>query len=250
MATNYHNKEVVLHNFADKHIKPISRIAYGQYYIKSQQHKPMCDMYFMKYALPELNSHPSEKFITTQTKIIYETLKNNVPQFVDIIIKCGTLFRHTQVIKDQDNCFSYLKNFISFEIGFLKDNHLLFGEIFNFHVKDFSTKKIIQRILKVINKNSFVFNLDFFDEIEFEHYDVLCEPLVTGFIVHEVFGHILEADNDNIAALNDKHLNKGINVIDDGKIRHLGYTPIDDEGQPNKRTYLIKNGQIGNKLHN
>ncbi|MDE6875429.1 MAG: TldD/PmbA family protein [Lachnospiraceae bacterium] len=87
-------------------------------------------------------------------------------------------------------------------------------------------------------------------------YTCVLAPLVTAMFTHESFGHKSESD----FMLNDKTLqeewvlgktvgNEKVSICDSGDMENNGYTPFDDEGNPAKETWLIKNGVLTGRLH-
>jgi TldD protein len=40
-----------------------------------------------------------------------------------------------------------------------------------------------------------------------------------------------------------------LSIVDDGRLRGTGYSPIDDDGQEARKTYLIKRGVLTGRLH-
>lgn len=88
-------------------------------------------------------------------------------------------------------------------------------------------------------------------------YKVLLDPEVTGVFTHESFGHKSEADFmlGNAEAMVDWSLGKKIGadcltIVDHGNIPNSsGYCPIDDDGTPAQKNYLIKNGVLTGRLH-
>lgn len=89
-------------------------------------------------------------------------------------------------------------------------------------------------------------------------YPVLMDSEVVGVFAHESFGHKSEAD----FMLGDENAKEAwkigstvgsecLSIYDDGSEKHTsGYCPIDDEGFPTQKTYLIKNGKLTGRLHN
>ena len=88
-------------------------------------------------------------------------------------------------------------------------------------------------------------------------YKVLFDPEVTGVFTHESFGHKSEADFllGDEKALEDWKIGKAIadsklNIVDCGQHENTsGYCPIDDDGTPSQKNYLIKNGILSGRLH-
>ncbi len=93
-------------------------------------------------------------------------------------------------------------------------------------------------------------------DVEAGEYTCILAPLVTAMFTHESFGHKSESD----FMLNDKTLqdewvmgkqvgNEKVSICDSGNMDNNGYTPFDDEGNPAKETWLIKNGVLTGRLH-
>ncbi len=85
---------------------------------------------------------------------------------------------------------------------------------------------------------------------------VVLSPPVAGVFAHESFGHKSEADfmlgDPNMLEewAIGKSVGAGIlSIGDDGSLPGTGYTPYDDEGQPAQRTWLVKDGVLGGRLH-
>lgn len=88
------------------------------------------------------------------------------------------------------------------------------------------------------------------------YYPVILAPPATGVFAHESFGHKSEADfmlGDPAAldawAKGSRVGSELLSLVDDGAPYGSGYVPYDDEGQPNKKVYLIKDGQLAGRLH-
>ena len=88
-------------------------------------------------------------------------------------------------------------------------------------------------------------------------YKVLLDPEVTGVFTHESFGHKSEADFmlGDEKALEDWKIGSlvaapQLTIVDFGQHNHSsGYCPVDDEGTPAQKNYLIKNGVLSGRLH-
>ncbi|MCM2280979.1 MAG: TldD/PmbA family protein, partial [Bdellovibrionaceae bacterium] len=93
--------------------------------------------------------------------------------------------------------------------------------------------------------------------IEPGKYKVVLDPEVAGVFTHESFGHKSEADFmlGNQEAMDEWKLGKKIGadcltIVDHGlRPGTSGYCPIDDDGTPAQKNYLIKNGVLSGRLH-
>jgi TldD protein len=93
--------------------------------------------------------------------------------------------------------------------------------------------------------------------IEPGKYKILLDPEVAGVFTHESFGHKSEADFmlGNQQALEEWQIGKTIaasclNIVDYGGHKNTsGYCPVDDEGTPAQKNYLIKAGVLAGRLH-
>ena len=105
-----------------------------------------------------------------------------------------------------------------------------------------------------IAKNiEFIKNSESFEPGE---YPVLMGPIATGVFTHESFGHKSESDFmvGDEAMKKEWTLGKQVgqsllNIIDDGTITGNGYVPFDDEGTKGKKTNIITNGILTDRLH-
>ncbi|OGS14579.1 MAG: peptidase [Elusimicrobia bacterium RIFOXYA2_FULL_58_8] len=87
-------------------------------------------------------------------------------------------------------------------------------------------------------------------------YTVVLSPLAAGVFAHESFGHKSEADFmlGDAAMLKEWHMGRQLgpeflHISDDGACAGSGFTPFDDEGNPARKTTLIKNGRLAGRLH-
>ncbi len=87
-------------------------------------------------------------------------------------------------------------------------------------------------------------------------YPVLMGPLATGVFTHESFGHKSESDFmvGDEAMRKEWTLGKEVgqpllNIIDDGTVLGNGYVPYDDEGTKGKKTHIITDGILTDRLH-
>jgi len=88
-------------------------------------------------------------------------------------------------------------------------------------------------------------------------YPVILSEETAGVFAHESFGHKSEADfmigDDQMKKeweIGKKVANDILSIVDEGSTRMIsGYVPVDDEGNPKKKVYLIKNGILSSRLH-
>lgn len=87
-------------------------------------------------------------------------------------------------------------------------------------------------------------------------YTVVLSPAAAGVFAHEAVGHRSEAD----FLIGDEALRRGwrlgdrvgpaeLSILDDGSVEGSGYVPWDDEGQPARRTWLVRDGVLAGRLH-
>lgn len=88
-------------------------------------------------------------------------------------------------------------------------------------------------------------------------YPVICDPSLGGVFVHEAFGHLSESDSmvenkqlRDIMQIGKQFGSEKLNIYDSGLVEgSRGYVPVDDEGVPGQKQYLIKNGVLCGRLH-
>jgi TldD protein len=102
-------------------------------------------------------------------------------------------------------------------------------------------------------------NIDFVknaEPVEPGIYTVLLSPLATGVFTHESFGHKSESDfmvgDETMRA--EWAIGKAVGtpiltIIDDGQTLGNGYVPYDDEGTKGKKTYIVTDGVLTDRLH-
>ena len=94
------------------------------------------------------------------------------------------------------------------------------------------------------------------EPVEAGVYPVILSPKVAGVFAHESFGHKSEAD----FMLGDPSMLEAwkigtkvgsplLSIVDSGVPYGSGYAPWDDEGQPSKETWLIRDGVLTGRLH-
>lgn len=86
---------------------------------------------------------------------------------------------------------------------------------------------------------------------------VILDPELTGILIHEAFGHLVEADflenNPTVAhmlRLGSRVGAECVNIVDDSLLMNQpGSMKWDDEGTPGSKTQLVSSGRIVNWLH-
>jgi len=137
----------------------------------------------------------------------------------------------------------------------LKDGSEKFEDFYRIYGSDFSQLKVSDELIYDFIKESEAFIHA--PSITPGKYRVLLDPEVAGIFTHESFGHKSEADFmlGNTTALEEWKIGKKIaadclSIVDDGTFeRTSGYCPIDDEGIPAQKNYLIKDGVLMGRLH-
>ena len=88
-------------------------------------------------------------------------------------------------------------------------------------------------------------------------YTVILDPVLAGVFAHEAFGHLSESDhvyqNESLRqtmVLGKRFGGKHLSIVDDPTIPDLRASyEYDDEGTPAKKTYLIREGVLEERLH-
>ncbi len=87
-------------------------------------------------------------------------------------------------------------------------------------------------------------------------YPVVLDNDVVGLLLHEAFGHAVEADYVEIGAsvlkdrISEKIASELVTVIDDGLVEGGYYIPYDDEGVRKTKTIIVEKGVLKSYLHN
>jgi TldD protein len=89
-------------------------------------------------------------------------------------------------------------------------------------------------------------------------YTVIANQRFGGLFTHEAFGHLSESDHiyeneklRDIMVLGKRFGPDHLNIVDDGSMPgQRGTHPVDDEGVPTRKNYLIKDGILVGRLHN
>ena len=136
-----------------------------------------------------------------------------------------------------------------------REEKFIFKDVFKEWGQDFQAlkgkqlvvKEFIQEAMKHLKAPSIVTG----------KYPVIMNSDVVGVFTHESFGHKSEADfmlGDETAKkewkIGAKVAAECVSIVDSGlEWNSSGYCPIDDEGMPSSKTYLIKNGLLQGRLH-
>jgi len=88
-------------------------------------------------------------------------------------------------------------------------------------------------------------------------YTVVLNQKLGGVFAHEAFGHLSESDllyeNEKLRelmVLGKRFGSEALNIVDDGSLPGgRGTHPLDDEGVPTRKNYLIKEGVLVGRLH-
>lgn len=220
------------------------------------------------YVVPENNGahHLMNKAADAFSKIPLEEKVKLGESYLPLIAKIENLkesnIRYTDIYKEKfykssvGTEFSYDFNQAGFGFsGTLKKGEELFDDGFRRHVTKFADLSNLHNEV-----------LDYFKEaqrfleaksITPGKYKVVLSPEITGVFTHESFGHKSEAD----FMMGDPEATKEwkigstigascLSIVDTGVHDNTsGYCPIDDEGTPAKKTYLIKDGVLTGRLH-
>jgi len=178
-----------------------------------------------------------------------ETIKmTNVFYVDDVTIKEIYTSKGTNIKFDKQTCGIGLRMQCAYENNkndfSSSDAKVLFSEL----------KKRVPFFKQEVAKNiEFNKNAESFEQGE---YPVLMGPIATGVFTHESFGHKSESDFmvGDEAMRKEWTLGKQVgqsllNIIDDGTIPGNGYVPFDDEGSKGRKTNIITNGILTDRLH-
>ena len=155
---------------------------------------------------------------------------------------------HIHYSYDFNQCGLYLGYSVTNEKGRFDDSTHFYGSQID-HLKNLkpNIKKAIEESYQFVDAKT----------IEAGEYPVVMDNNVVGVFAHESFGHKSEADfmlGDEKAQekwkIGEKVGNDCLSIVDGGaELGTSGYCPIDDEGFPTQKTYLIKKGILTGRLH-
>lgn len=186
----------------------------------------------------------------------YSEIFQSHPKIASTWIGYKDVYKTKSFLNSVGTCFEYDLNQGGFSSWYtLREKNNLFEDYFHFYLSDFSdVSKHQGRARTAIAESERFLKAP---AVEPGKYRVLLDPEVAGIFTHESFGHKSEADFmlGNDQALKDWSLGKKIaadclSIVDfGGHEKTSGYCPIDDDGVPAQKNYLIKNGILTGRLH-
>lgn len=186
----------------------------------------------------------------------YLPLLSKIKNLKDSSISYTDLYKEKFYKSSVGSEFSYDFNQAGFYFGCtLKSGEELFYDGFMKYATKFSELSNLDKEI-----------LEYFDEAQKfltaetvtpGKYKVVLSPEITGVFTHESFGHKSEADfmMGDPEAIKEWKLGSVIgssclSIVDHGAHENTsGYCPIDDEGTPAHKNYLIKEGVLMGRLH-
>ncbi len=192
---------------------------------------------------------------TDLLKYYSEILKQN-KKLSSMNIRYADIYKIKSFVNSVGTQFEFDFNQGGLNISFtLQENGQLFDDKFLIYGTEFNALLNHEAGLKAALSESEKFLHA--PAIEPGKYRVLLDPVVTGVFTHESFGHKSEADfllgNDKSLAewpLGSKIASDNLTIVDSGQhVNTSGYCPVDDDGFPAQKNYLIKNGILTGRLH-
>lgn len=185
-----------------------------------------------------------------------ESFARSYPRVANTAARYKDVYKVKAFLNSVGTRFEYDFNQAGFACVFtLKDGDKLFDDKALFYAQDFAglegkmpaIRASLQEAEKFIHAPA----------VAPGKYKVLLDPMVTGVFTHESFGHKSEADfilgdADALAEwkIGKKIASDCLTIVDCGTHAETsGYCPIDDEGTPARKNYLIKEGALAGRLH-
>jgi TldD protein len=185
-----------------------------------------------------------------------DTIARSHKKIASITVNYKDTYKVKSFINSVGTEFEYDFNQGAFYVRYtLKEGANLFADRFAAYATKFNDlKKFEPEIIPHMNESERFLSAP---AITPGKYSVLMDPIMTGVFTHESFGHKSEADFmvGNDESLQEWKLGKKIaadclSIVDYGSIEHTsGWCPIDDDGTPARKNYLIKNGILTGRLH-
>lgn len=226
---------------------------------------------------PDIENHPYVKMYEVNNEVLFQYTKNSLKDVpleekdklvkeisdlcIDETIKMSNVFyvddvtikeiytsKGTNVKFDKQTCGIGMQMQCAYEnnknVFSSSDAKVSFPEL----------KEKVPFFKEEVAKNiEFIKNAESFEPGE---YPVLMGPIAAGVFTHESFGHKSESDFmvGDEAMKKEWTLGKQVGqslltIIDDGTVPGNGYVPFDDEGTKGKKTYIITNGILTDRLH-
>jgi TldD protein len=178
------------------------------------------------------------------------------PKAASIILNYKDTYKVKSFVNSVGTEYEFDFNQASFYVRYtLRDGENLFQDRFGGYAAKFSDlKNYEQEVLPAMKESERFLSAP---AIKPGKYSVLMDSEVAGVFTHESFGHKSEADFmvGNAESLAEWKLGKKIaaeclNIVDYGLHANTsGWCPIDDDGTPAKKNYLIKDGVLTGRLH-
>jgi len=207
-------------------------------------------MQYSKNSLKDVPLLEKDKLVKTVSDLcVDKTIKMAVVFYVDdVTVKEIYTSKGTNVKFDKQTCGIGMHMQCAFE-----DNKNDFGSS-DAKVTFKELGETLPYFKEEVGKNIYFIK----NAVSFEpgEYPVLMGPLATGVFTHESFGHKSESD----FMVGDEAMRKEwvlgkqvgqslLTIIDDGTVTGNGYVPFDDEGTRGKKTSIITNGILTDRLH-
>lgn len=187
---------------------------------------------------------------------LYDDVMLNCKNVVNRNLRYKDIYKVKSYINSAGTNYEYDFNQGGMVCGFvIKEQNQLFDDFFRLYGHKIEDLENHDKTLR-----NFISEAESFlnaPAIEPGKYKVVLDPEVAGVFTHESFGHKSEADFmlGNSEALKEWKLGKIIGskcltIVDHGNQKGTsGYCPIDDDGTPAQKNYLIKNGILTGRLH-
>lgn len=231
----------------------------------SQQHVPRITD--LKYSHTKQDPFIAMKFLSTKVSAIslndkleltkkYSDVLHANPRMSGSNLRYRDIYKVKAFLNSLGTQFEFDFNQAGIRIAYtLKQDKVLFEDAFRIYGSKFDDLKNHETELTAAIAESEKFLAA--PAVDPGKYQVLLDPEVAGVFTHESFGHKSEADFilGNDETLKNWKLGKMIgstclSIVDSGThINSSGYCPIDDDGTPAQKNYLIKNGMLTGRLH-
>ncbi len=178
------------------------------------------------------------------------------PKAASVILHYKDVYKVKSFLNSVGTEYEYDFNQGTFYVRYtLKDGENLFQDRFSGYASKFGDLKSYESEILPAMKESERFLTA--PAITPGKYSVLMDSEVAGVFTHESFGHKSEADfmvgnPDSLAEwkLGKKIAAECLSIVDYGLHPNTsGWCPIDDDGTPAKKNYLIKDGVLTGRLH-